>query len=112
MVNYYFVCSRKLWLFSHGITQETDSELVKLGQLLHESSFLREHKEVLVLGRIKLDHMTTGENLLIHEVKKTKSYSHAARAQLLFYLYELERLGIECQGELHFRSQRRKESVF
>jgi len=111
MVNYYFVCKRKLWLFSRGLSRERDSQLVALGQLLHEASFTRERKEVFILGHIKVDHTTTGEKVIIHEVKRSKSYSNAARAQLLFYLSELERLGIECKGELHFRSEKRREEV-
>ncbi|MEM3489504.1 MAG: Dna2/Cas4 domain-containing protein, partial [Nitrososphaerota archaeon] len=27
-VNYYFVCKRKLWFFSHNIELESDSDLV------------------------------------------------------------------------------------
>ncbi|RLI98270.1 MAG: CRISPR-associated protein Cas4, partial [Candidatus Aenigmatarchaeota archaeon] len=105
------VCPRKLWMSAHGLSREQESELVTLGSLMHESSFSRERKEILVLGHIKIDHTTKGQKLVVHEVKKTKKYSHAARAQLLFYLYELERLGIVCQGELHFRSERRREPV-
>lgn len=29
-VNYYFVCKRKLWLFSHNIGMEKESEAVKI----------------------------------------------------------------------------------
>ncbi len=111
MVNYYHVCHRRLWLLTHNITQEQSSELVALGRLIHESSFVREHKEVMVFNRIRIDHTTTGQHLIVHEVKKSGAMSVAARVQLLFYLYELERLGIDCTGELHFRSERRKQPV-
>jgi CRISPR-associated exonuclease Cas4 len=53
-VNYYFVCKRKLWLFSHNIELESDSDLVHLGRLLHEHSYKRKFKEVQV-DRIKVD---------------------------------------------------------
>jgi CRISPR/Cas system-associated exonuclease Cas4 (RecB family) len=55
-VNYYFVCKRKLWLFSHNIELEPESDLVKLGKLLHENRYTRKMKEVQV-GRIKIDFM-------------------------------------------------------
>ncbi|MEM3192938.1 MAG: Dna2/Cas4 domain-containing protein, partial [Candidatus Parvarchaeota archaeon] len=31
-VNYYFVCKRKLWFFSHNIELESDSDLVLMGR--------------------------------------------------------------------------------
>ncbi|MEM2142576.1 MAG: CRISPR-associated protein Cas4 [Candidatus Thorarchaeota archaeon] len=111
MINYVVVCPRKLWLFSRGLSREQDSELVTLGALLHSTSFPRRKKEVLILGRFTIDHTSRGQRVIVHEVKKTKNYSNAARAQLLFYLYEMERLGVPCTGELHFRSESRKEHV-
>ena len=53
-INYYFICKRKLWLFSHNIELEPESDLVKLGKLLHENSYRRKLKEVQV-DRIKVD---------------------------------------------------------
>ena len=34
-INYYFVCKRKLWLFSHNMELESESDLVHLWRLLH-----------------------------------------------------------------------------
>ncbi|MBI2183443.1 MAG: CRISPR-associated protein Cas4 [Thaumarchaeota archaeon] len=55
-INYYFVCKRKLWLFSHNIELESESDLVMLGRLLHEHGYKRKMKEVQV-DRIKVDFM-------------------------------------------------------
>jgi CRISPR-associated exonuclease Cas4 len=55
-VNYYFICKRKLWLFSHNIELEPESDLVKLGKLLHENRYKRKLKEVQI-DRIKVDFM-------------------------------------------------------
>jgi len=38
-VNYYFVCKRTLWLFSHGLDMEETSDLVLLGRFLHERGY-------------------------------------------------------------------------
>ncbi len=111
MVNYYYVCPRKLWLFSRGLGREQDSPLVKLGKLIHEQSFSRQEHEHSIFGRINIDFTTSGEVLIIHEIKKTKSQSHAARAQTLFYLYIMERLGVACRGEIHYRSEKRRITV-
>ena len=55
-INYYFICKRKLWLFSHNIELEPESDLVKLGKLLHENRYKRKMKEVQI-DRIKVDFM-------------------------------------------------------
>ncbi len=57
-INYYFICKRKLWLFSHNIELEPESDLVKLGKLLHENRYQRKMKEVQV-DRIKVDFLET-----------------------------------------------------
>ena len=41
-INYYFICKAKLWLFSHHIQMEQESELVSLGKMLHKDSYTRE----------------------------------------------------------------------
>ncbi|MHA1813725.1 MAG: CRISPR-associated protein Cas4 [Candidatus Thorarchaeota archaeon] len=111
MINYYLVCPRKLWLFARKLGREADSDLVRLGLVLHEQSFPRKEKEILIMDRLKIDHTTRGENIVVHEVKSSWSQHRAARLQLLFYLREMKRLGVQCTGELHFRRQRRKERV-
>jgi len=73
-INYYFVCHRELWFFSHQINMEQNSELVALGKLLHEKSYQRENKEIQI-GPIKIDFI--GNDGIIHEVKKTPSIEEA-----------------------------------
>lgn len=48
-INYYFICKTKLWLYSHGISLELESENVKLGIILHEDSFKREKMFLLII---------------------------------------------------------------
>jgi CRISPR-associated exonuclease Cas4 len=40
-INYFLVCLRKLWLFSHDLEMEHESDTVALGRFLHEESFQR-----------------------------------------------------------------------
>jgi len=67
-VNYYFVCHRKLWLFSHGLDMEHTSDTVYMGKLIGEESFAREKKELLIDGFMKVDFI--GSDGLIHEIKE------------------------------------------
>jgi len=66
-INYYFICFRKLWFFSHQINMEQNIELVALGKLLHENSYQRENKEIQI-GPIKIDFI--GKDRIVHEIKK------------------------------------------
>ncbi len=53
--NYYHLCKRKLWLFSHGIQMEHTSDNVLLGKLIDEHSYPRQKKEIMIDGVIKID---------------------------------------------------------
>ena len=68
-INYYFICKTKLWLFSHNIQLEDESENVKLGRILHEDSFKRE-KDFLIDNLINVDFIKITDCVEIHEVKK------------------------------------------
>ncbi|MBC7115020.1 MAG: CRISPR-associated exonuclease Cas4 [Archaeoglobi archaeon] len=100
-INYYFVCRRKLWLFSHNINFENESELVKLGRLIHREFYERDERDVRI-GPIAIDAVRRGENLEIREVKKSKSMEEADFYQLAYYLYYLSNLGIEARGVLSY----------
>jgi CRISPR-associated exonuclease Cas4 len=65
-VGYYFICRKKLWWFHHGIEMEQESDRVKLGKLVHESSYERRKKEISIDNKIVLDWQADG---VIHEVK-------------------------------------------
>jgi len=108
-VNYFFVCRRKLWLFSHGLEMEETSDLVLLGKLLHERGYARRLKEVQV-GRIKIDFLASGCE--IHEVKRSRKAEDAHLFQLLHYLYYLRKSsGVEGRGVLHYPLLRKTVSV-
>jgi CRISPR-associated exonuclease Cas4 len=76
-INYYYVCKRKLWLFSHNIELEPESDLVKLGKLLHERSYKRKLKEVQI-DRIKVDFME--RNAKGYESRHDESATSSASA--------------------------------
>ena len=107
-VNYYFVCPRKLWLFSHDLEMEMESDLVLLGKLLHETGYKRKFKE-LSIGRIKIDFLEGGCE--VHEVKRSRRVEKAHVFQLLYYLYYLKRLGVEAKGVLNYPLLRRRVEI-
>lgn len=118
-INYYFICHRKLWLFSHGLHCEQDSDLVRMGKLIHETSYKRENKEIDIDGTIVLD-WYDAKNKLVHEVKKSDKMEEAHEWQICYYLYYLSTKGLEIarsvgeegiKGELNYPTLRTKKAV-
>ena len=108
-INYYFVCHRELWFFSHQINMEQNSELVALGKLLHENSYLRENKEIQI-GSIKIDFI--GKDRIVHEIKKTPSIEKAHLWQVKYYIWYLKNLGVEnVTGELDYPKLKKTMTV-
>ena len=108
-VHYYVICKRKLWLHTHQISLEVESDLVLQGKILHETSYKRkESKEVLLGELIKID---LYDDEYIGEVKSSSKMKEADMAQLLYYLYFLKRSGIERKGRLHYPKEKRTEEI-
>lgn len=105
-VNYYLICHRKLWLFSHGVQMERENENVQAGKLIGESSYKREQKEVKIDDRIVLDWVETkvlsDGSLVLHETKKSRAFDNAHRLQVLYYLFYLQCKGVAAQGEIDY----------
>lgn len=110
-VNYLVICSRKLWFYSHDIRLEPGSDRVALGRLLHERAYRdQSRRELLIDNLIKVDLIESEGKLL--EVKYSRRLIEAARLQVLYYLYYLNRLGVTgLVGELRFPKERRRETV-
>lgn len=95
-ISYCLVCHRKLWLFSHEIRMEHTSDLVAEGKLIHESTYPQrsERYQELEIDGIKIDYYDA-RNKVIHEVKKSDKLETAHEWQVKYYIYVLERNGIE-----------------
>jgi CRISPR-associated exonuclease Cas4 len=112
-VKYLHVCPRKLWLFGHDLWMEHTSEAVADGTLLGQTSYpdrARRYTEVAVLGS-KIDFFDPKENV-VHEVKRGNKVMAADRAQVRYYLWLLEQVGIRgASGRLEYPRLRRTETV-
>lgn len=107
--NYYFVCKRKLWLFSKGISMENNSDRVMEGKTVHEDSYSRlKTREVLIDDILRLDIM---DKDFVREIKITSKMENVDKMQLLYYLYYLKQLGLQKKGVLNYVKERRNEIV-
>jgi len=101
-VNYYYVCKTKLWFFSHNISMEKESDLVSLGQILHTYSYPREKKNIIIDNVIGVDFVVSGEELEIHEVKRSSKLREAHEKQVLYYLYYLDKKGVKLKAVINY----------
>ena len=93
MIYYYFICQRRLWYFLNQINMEQNSELVKIGKLIDETTYTKEKKQILIDNTINIDFIKNGA--ILHEVKKTKSIEEAGIWQVKYYIYYLQNKGIQ-----------------
>jgi len=108
-VNYYLICHRKLWLFTHNINMEHTSEAVEIGSLVHEQSYTRRNKEIVLEG-IKIDFFDKNHGV-IHEVKKSKKMEEAHFWQLKYYIHYFRKLGLQVTGKIDYPLIRKTQSV-
>lgn len=95
-IAYLHTCRRKLWLFANGINMEHTSDLVAEGKLIDETSYRDRAKKYtqLELSGIKIDYYDQ-RNKVIHEVKKSDKVEDAHISQVKYYIYRLQKEGIE-----------------
>lgn len=111
-INYYFVCKTKLWLFSHQIQMEQESDVVELGKLLHEDTYRQEKKGQIFDNLISVDFVRKGKTLEVHEIKKSNKMEKAHIFQLLYYLYYLKNeKGITARGFINYPKLRKQKEV-
>lgn len=111
MFYYYYVCHRKLWLFSKDITFEKENENVMLGKLLDESSYKKDKKHIMIDETINIDFIRDWK--VLHEIKKSRSIEEASLWQVKYYLYFLRSRGIEVEkGVLDFPKLKKIEEVY
>jgi CRISPR-associated exonuclease Cas4 len=109
MVQYYKVCKRELWLFAHQINYESD--YIALGRLIHQESYSREKKNILIDDTISPDFLRKRKNTAVFEIKKSSKLEEPVRYQVLYYLWYLKQKGIDAEGEIVYPKERKREKV-
>ena len=108
MYAYSYLCWRKLWFFAKDIVMEQENENVIIGKLIDQESYRREKKhlyldDIVCIGIVK--------DNVICEIKKSSSQREMAIQQLKYYLYLLNKKGIEVKGELLVPKENHKEMI-
>jgi CRISPR-associated exonuclease Cas4 len=108
-INYYFVCHRKLWLFTRDIRFENENEYVQLGRLIDENSYKRNKKQIEI-GKIKIDFIDNKG--VIHEVKKSNRIEKAHIYQVKYYIRTVRNMGVmDISGQIDYPRLKKTEKV-
>lgn len=111
MINYYFVCKRKLWYNSRNINLEEENENVQMGKLIDENNYNLETKQIMIEETVNIDFIRHWK--VIHEVKKSKSIEEAAIWQVKYYIYFLKQRGIDIEkGIIDYPVVKERKEVF
>jgi len=114
LMSYYFVCHRKMWLHAKGFDLENVTENINVikGKILHETRFPRERERERQIDNIKIDFLKYGDEVVVHEVKKSRKFENAHLLQLKYYIFVLKRKGVSCwRGVIHYPASMRKVEV-
>jgi CRISPR-associated exonuclease Cas4 len=88
-----------------------NTDVIK-GRVLHESRFKRETSKNMDFDRVKIDFLRYGDEVFVHEIKKSKKFEDAHIWQLKYYIYHLQTRGVNCScGVLHYPNNMRKVEV-
>lgn len=112
-ISYYHLCHRKLWLHHHGMRMEDNSTAVAEGILIGQTSYQRRPRKwrELALEGVRIDHFDPQTNT-VKEVKKSPKLEVAHLAQVQYYLFRLEQVGVSHpKGVLEYPQQRKKREV-
>lgn len=127
LMNIFHICKREMWLHYHAIRMEHTSEVVYEGKLIGEESYpfradKNEELEIMlplqkgegsgeVILTAKIDFFDAKRGA-VHETKKSAAKEWAHVAQVQFYLYLLQKNGVEVShGVIEYPKLRQTERV-
>ncbi len=108
---YYTICKRQVWFMARNITGEQENSFLVLGRMIHENSYQRDKKEIVV-GNIKIDVLKKkGGDIVIGEIKKSSKSLNSAIEQLKFYLWKLDKMGLQMNGRIFIPSEKKNIDI-
>ena len=109
-IAYYFLCERKLWLFTYKIDMEHNSDIVAMGKFISDTTYERKKHEIRI-DNIVLDNYDS-KIKTIHEVKKSDKMEETHIWQVKYYISVLKEKGIEgVKGKIDYPKLRQTVDV-
>lgn len=108
----YVKCPREAWFISRDIIPDQNNPFIELGRFIHERYYQDMGERSVDLPGMKMDIIwREGKLMIVGEIKKSSKAIDAARAQLLYYLYALKKLGIRASGYVLIPKERKKIKI-
>jgi CRISPR-associated exonuclease Cas4 len=112
MVQYYVACKRELWFFINQINMNYEDDNILIGKYIHEESYKREKKNVIVDNTIAMDFIKKEGKITIFEIKKSSRLEEPVKYQLYYYLYYLKHnKKISAKGRLVYPKEKKTEDL-
>jgi CRISPR-associated exonuclease Cas4 len=102
-----------MWLHANEIRFEDTSEDVAMGKLIEDTTYLYRNSnyEQIEFEGIKID-FYDHKNRVIHETKKSPKFEHTHIWQIKYYIYVLQKNGIEgITGILEYPTERKTHKI-
>ncbi|MGC8558918.1 MAG: CRISPR-associated protein Cas4 [Nitrososphaeria archaeon] len=110
MVQYYVACKRELWFFGNKINMDYESDDIKTGKIIHQTSYPREDKEIEYEGAV-FDFVRNDNGVFIFEIKKSSRLREPVKYQLYYYLWYALKNGTRARGIIVYPKERKREQI-
>ncbi len=110
MIQYYVACKRELWFFGNKVNMDYESDDIKTGKIIHQTSYVREEKEV-AFEDVVFDFVKNEDGSFIFEIKKSSKLEEPTKYQLYYYLWYVHKKGSQAKGVIVYPKERKKEEL-
>ena len=109
----YEICPRQAWLMSRQITADQQNTYLDIGRLISQESFAREKKEIYIPDlAAKIDYIKKKDGeFFVAEVKKSSATMESGIEQLKYYLFLLEKKGIQAKGLIKIPKEKKSMEI-
>lgn len=111
--NAFNICPRQAWLLSRQLTADQQNTYLDIGRLISEESFSREKKEIYIPDlAAKIDYVKKRDGeFFVAEVKKSSGTMQSGIMQLKYYLYLLDKKGIQAKGLIKIPKEKKSMEI-
>lgn len=108
----YVNCPREAWFIHHNIIPDQSNPFLELGRYIHERSFQNLGERTVELPGMKMDIVWKEKDIIVvGEIKKSSKSVAGARIQLLYYLYEMNKLGFNVKGFILIPKEKKRIEI-
>ncbi|KUK02275.1 MAG: CRISPR-associated protein Cas4 [Thermotoga sp. 50_1627] len=106
------VCDREAWLIAKNIEPDQYNPFIEIGRWIHTESYKNNQIREISLPGMKIDMIyEQGQMIIVGEIKKSSKFLKGARIQLLYYLSEMKKRGVNATGKILIPKEKKQVIV-